>query len=142
MNTRFYSDWTCGTDAGLSDARVSKVALEAANQIDELIKGRNFDIAPVLELAELIKTSFAIDSETEGKKFVDSGAVALFLQATDEHPKNIGELVSRAMNIATDLKNTAIEGTNLQQLRDFCLAISSAARSFCKVPVEPEEALM
>ncbi len=142
MSTALYSEWTCGPDSGFSDTRVSRLALEAANQIDELIKGRSFNVRPILEFAELINTSFALNSENGAKNFVDSGAVALFLQASDDQPKNFPELLSRATNLATELKNTSTKSTNLQRLRDFCLAISSAARSFCEVPYEPEEALM
>ena len=72
------TEWDTGADRTFGDSRVSKLALEAANQIDELMQGRHFEIGPVQKFAELITDSFTLDSGREAQSFVDSGTVALF----------------------------------------------------------------
>lgn len=125
-----------------TDANVPLLAIEAANEIDELIEGRPAELQSVARLAEVLKQSFPLGGAGGGTKgggtdFVDSGTVTVFSQALDEycHGRTIStmkELVEHAIEIVKTLETAKKDSptAGLEKLRDFCIALSSAASAF------------
>jgi hypothetical protein len=112
-----------------ADLRLSRTALEAANQIDELISNRKFDPRPVNELAKMISESFSLEEGGIGSNsFIDSGTVAVFLTASEgETVTSMSDLVTKATEIVRKLQKPAEDKDGLKGLREFCLALASAA---------------
>jgi hypothetical protein len=119
------------------DANVPLLSIEAANEIDELIAGRQTTLVSVVRLAEVLKQSFRLDQFDARHSFVDSGSVAVFSQAMDELSAGHGvstvkELVQHAVEIVKTLEasKTDSPAASLEKMRDFCIALSSAATAY------------
>jgi hypothetical protein len=118
-------------------ANVPLLAIEAASEIDELIEGRKTRLDSVTRLAEVLKLSFRLDEPGERQNFIDSGSVAVFSKAIDELSVGQGvstvkELAQQAMKVVNDLE-TSQKGSptaTLEQMRDFCIALASAATAY------------
>lgn len=116
------------------DSNVPLLAIEAANELDELIVGRGKSLDAVARLTALVQHS------GDPKSFLDSGAVAVFSEAIGEidgpqQVKTIDELIARLKTIAGDLNlaKAALaqnDPAQLQKLRAFCLALAASAASF------------
>jgi len=120
-----------------TDANVPLLAIEAANEIDELIEGRETTLDSVDRLAEVLKQSFRLNQPNERHSFIDSGSVAVFSQAMDELParqevSTVKELVQRALKIVNTLETykTGSPDKSLREMRDFCIALASAATTY------------
>jgi len=117
-----------------TDANIPLLAIEAANELDEIIEGRPSTLESVARLADVLKQSFQLDQAFEPRQnFVDSGTVAVFSQAIDESAgrrvTTMEELVKQAMEIVKTLEASA-SGKQLEKIRDFCIALSSAAEAY------------
>ncbi len=119
------------------NANLPLLAIEAANELDELIEGRKTSLDSVEQLAGTLKTSFRLDSNGPGRSFVDSGAVAVFAQAIDEicadkTVSTVEQLVRRAQEIVQGLESSAKGSPNqgLAEMRDFCIALANAATAY------------
>jgi hypothetical protein len=117
-----------------TDVNIPLLAVEAANELDELIEGRTTTLESVSRLADVVKQSFRLGQSFEPRQnFVDSGTVAVFSQAIDESARRkvttMQELVKQAMEIVRTLESSA-PGMNLEGTRDFCIALSSAAAAY------------
>ncbi len=121
-----------------TDANIPLLAIEAANELDELVEGRHSSLESVARLAEILKRSFRLDQAGgRHQSFVDSGTVAVFSQAIDgsaagERISSIDDLVARAVEIVDALEKSAAgnEGQSLKKMRDFCIALSKAAAAY------------
>lgn len=119
------------------EAKVPLLAIEAANELDELIEGRQAKLESVTRLADVLKQSFPFEVCGTSPAFIDSGTVAVFSQAMDESScgrsaSTVAELVENAMEIVKSLETskTSSAGKSLERLRDFCIALSSAASAY------------
>lgn len=119
------------------DSNVPLLAIEAANELDELIVGRGGSLDAVERLKALVQRSFPTHPEN-AKSFLDSGTVAVFSEAFSEidrpkQVKTVDELKKRAKEIEAAL-NLLDKSTNdptlLKKLRAFCLALAASAASF------------
>jgi hypothetical protein len=125
-------------ELGSQEANIPRLAIEAANELDELVEGRPTGLDAVKRLAVVLKRSFQIDQSGEKREaFVDSGTVAVFSQAVDEvaagaHITTISELVARAVEIVKGLEDSISNSENqgLKKMRDFCIALSNAAAAY------------
>lgn len=122
---------------GSTDANIPLLAIQAANELDELVQGRKTEFQAVKRLAEVMKQSFPIESPSGGTAFVDSGTVAVLSQAMDELPdgpraSTMSELVDYALRVVKDLETfeSASPTENLKAMRDFCIALASAASAY------------
>jgi hypothetical protein len=120
-----------------TDANVPLLAIEAANELDELIEGRAATLSSVVRLVEVLRKSFRLDPSGGRQTFVDSGTVAVFSQAIDEFAcgsgvSTVGELVQQAMEIVKTLETSAAgsQTAGLERMRDFCIALASAATAY------------
>ena len=120
-----------------TDANVPLLAIEAANEIDELIEGRQTTLDSVVRLAEVLKQSFRLDQPGVRQSFVDSGSVAVLSQAIDElsaghRVSTVKELVEHATEIVKTLETskTSSPTESLEKMRDFCIALASAATAY------------
>lgn len=122
---------------GSTDANVPLLAIEAANEIDELLEGRKTTLVSIARLAEVLKQSFQLDQPDARHGFVDSASVAVFSQAMDELPEGRGvstvkELVQHAMTIVKTLEGSKTDSSaaSLEKMRNFCIALASAATAY------------
>jgi len=115
------------TESGLNleDRDVALLAIQAADEIDELRTGKASSLSAVRSLAVRLKDTFA------DERHVDSGAVALFYHALDDSQwpgktATIQDLVVRADEVAGHLEHadTALAG-GLENVRRFCLALAN-----------------
>jgi hypothetical protein len=121
-----------------TEANVPLLAIEAANELDELIEGRITDLNSVKGLAEILRRSFKLGQPIGQKQgFVDSGTVAVFSQAIDESVTGhqivtLDDLVARALEIVNNLENTAAgkDDIGINKMRDFCIALSNSAAAY------------
>lgn len=120
-----------------TNANIPLLAIEAANELDELIEGRTTELESVNRLAEVLRQSFRPDPSGERQSFVDSGTIAVFSQAIDELSagkgvSTVNELVQQAMEIVKTLETSATGGPaqELEKIRDFCIALASAATAY------------
>jgi hypothetical protein len=120
-----------------TDANVPLLAIEAANELDELIEGRTTTLESVARLVEVLKQSFRLDASEARRSFVDSGTVAVFSQAIDESSVGHGvstvpELVQQATEIVKTLETSAKDkrAKGLETMRDFCIALANASTAY------------
>jgi hypothetical protein len=121
-----------------ADANIPLLAIEAANDLDELIEGRQASPNAVRRLAQILRQSFRLDVPGGTRQcFVESGAVAVFSHAVDEVASgpavsNLQELAVRATEVVIGLEASAsgagVEG--LEKMRAFCIALSRAASAY------------
>src|SRR5947207_11033819 len=119
-------------------AEIPLLAIQAADELDELVHGRVASLEAVKALSEILKNSFRLNADSDSRKsFIDSGNVAVFSRAIEDwEPENriatVSELVNRAMEIVQNLERSesAHDNTFLEKMRDFCVALSTAAASY------------
>ena len=124
------------TELGSVDLNIPLLALEAANELDDLIYKRETPLQAVERLTEILRHSFSIGA-TGPETFVDSGTVAVFSEALSEAQPGaklttMDELKERAGEIVGDfdITGTGSDPARLETLRDFCIALSASAASF------------
>ncbi len=109
------------------------LALEAANELDEMIEGRGIGLVSVRKLAAILKTAFQSKEAVPAQNiFVDSLSIAVVSYAIDEtegkKPTTVSELISQALSVANILENTdSTKDESLRRMRDFCMALSKAS---------------
>jgi hypothetical protein len=134
-NSGFESDQL---ELSSTDANIPLLAIEAANELDEIIEGRSTTTESVHRLADLLKKSFRLQSASGAvDSFVDSGTVAVFSHAIDEsapgsNVATLDGLIKRATEIVGTLEKSSSGSvkSGLVTLRDFCIALSSAAAAY------------
>lgn len=120
----------------LSDIDLSLVALKAAIEIDNLILHR--PVAGYIaaeELSVYLNTSFVDQAPLIGDaaSFPDFWSATVFTRALEiarlGHPNNLTDLLLRAHEITGDLRDVRAvrDRVRLEELRDFCVALSNAA---------------
>jgi hypothetical protein len=121
-----------------TDANIPLLAIQAANELDEIIEGRATPLDSVRRLADVLKKSFRLPPTTGAVNcFVDSGTVAVFSHAIDESGPGgdvatLEDLIKRATEIVSTLETSTNGGdhSGLGSLRDFCIALSGAAAAY------------
>lgn len=127
-------------DLASFDSNVPLLAIEAANEIDELVVGRNVPLNAVRQLTEVLQHSFPSDSGNGQNYFVDSGSVAVFSEAFNgvsgtgaisslEQLRERVRAFKAALHVAKPASNEG-EIEQLKNLRALCLALASSAASF------------
>ena len=120
-----------------SDANIPLLAIQAANELDELVEGRKTEFQAVQRLTEVLKQSFPIQSPVGTAGFVDSGTVAVFSQAMDELPggpraSTMKDVVDYALGLVRNLETfgSGSPAGDLKAMRNFCIALASAASAY------------
>jgi hypothetical protein len=120
------------------------LAIDAANELDEIAHGRLSHSESAHRLADLLVGSFSGAGGSEPLE-IKSGTVAVFCHAIESLqgvPKvtTYEELIARALEYAGDL-NAAESPSNtarLESMKNFCLALSRASASYRR-PVQDKQ---
>jgi len=116
------------------------LAIQAADELDELSRKKKSALVAVKKLGDVLKNSFPMTTAGQSKRrFVDSSNVAVFSRAIDKwDPQNqissTQDLVTHATRIVKRLEGSAKgakgKRTEYEEMRDFCLALATAAASY------------
>ena len=125
-------------DLNPTGREVATLALEAADEIDDLSLGKDPEPRATLKLAKGLKGSF-VQSENPvvPKHFIDSETVAVLCNALGHsgwgsEVATIGDLVLKAKEISEALEKVVYHRNkaDLDRARDFCVALANASSSF------------
>lgn len=113
------------------------LAIQAAEELDELARGRQSPSGSVAKIISVIRNSLFTNDAGAKKSFVDSTNITVFSRAYDGWvPENkiatTSKLVLKAKEIVKSLEQSsgAHKKADLEKLRDFCLALATATASY------------
>lgn len=124
------------SEIGTLQINIPLLAIEAADQLDDLALGQGTSSDAIESLADNLRRSFLFGEEGQAG-FVDSGTVAVLCDAfngfqPERQITTMEELIKRALEIVGELDAASAKPniTQLEKMRDFCIALSAAAASF------------
>ncbi len=114
-------------------ANIPALALEAASELDDVLHKRSTTSPASKQLGELLLSAIRA-SKTKGEEptTVRSGTVAVFCHALNRSPyeqrvDNMTDFITVATNISKELEAASEAKSQLQELKQFCLALAKAA---------------
>jgi len=120
-------------------ANIPRLAIDAANELDEMQHGRLAESTSAKRLAEILTHSFSNGSN--GKKTTDvtvkSGTIAVFCNALENlgaQPactNNFQDLTAEALKYAKNLSvNPSQDKKAFEDAKQFCIALAKAAAGY------------
>jgi hypothetical protein len=113
------------------------LAIDAANELDEMQHGRLKESASAKKLAAILTHSFT-NREAPSELTVKSGTVAVFCNALESldaggvQTNNFGDVIAAALKYAKELspKNRSKDNDALEDAKHFCIALAKAAAGY------------
>jgi hypothetical protein len=120
-------------------ANIPRLAIDAANELDEVLHGRLTESTSAKRLAEILTHSFS--NGNNGKKTTDvtvkSGTIAVFcnaLESLGSQPActNFQDVTAEALKYAKNLSvgNPSEDRKAFENAKQFCIALAKAAAGY------------
>lgn len=114
-------------------ANIPTLALQAANELDDVLHQRRASSPTSKKLGELLLSAIrGSKRDGEPRTSVRSGTVAVFCHALHRSPyeqrvDNMEDFISVATNIGKELEAASSAQSEIEKLKQFCLALAKAA---------------
>jgi hypothetical protein len=118
---------------------IPRLAIEAANELDEVENGRLQESISAKKLADLLRHSFSNGNDKakgQGQVTVKSGTVAVFCDAIesmrlDSRTDDFNEVIKTALRYAKQLNAKKPHNKDkLEETKTFCIALAKAAAGY------------